>query len=93
MLLIEICRSEDSFRVNDQPEAKVEDNTKKRQRPKQKTGDTDVFGQGHTGTLEQEILGREPGLWVLGLVTLMNFISPLRSGCKNKDCEKYYKKD
>lgn len=36
MLLIEISPSEDSFSFNDQPEAKVEDNTKKSERPKQK---------------------------------------------------------
>lgn len=37
MLLIEIYRSKGSFRVNGQPEAKVEENTKKSQRHKQNT--------------------------------------------------------
>lgn len=37
--------------------------------------DTDVFTQGHTGTLEQEILGREPGLWELDLVTIVSYLS------------------
>lgn len=37
--------------------------------------DTDVFTQGHTGTLEKEILWREPRLWQSDLVTIMNYLS------------------
>lgn len=63
MLLIQICRSEDSCRDNDKADAKIGDR-KHWEAPKTQTDDTDAdkFVQGHTGTLGQKIMGKEPGL-------------------------------